>query len=63
MGRWLGGNTAAIILTESFVSHLCIVLFAGLVVCIEAGLSILRAPNPETPNGEVEPLDRLPSAF
>lgn len=43
--------------------HLYAVLFCGLSVCIEAGLSILRTPNTEVDEGETEHLDRLPPAF
>ena len=45
------------------MGHLYTILFAGLAVCIEAGLSILRAPDPEVEHGQIEALDRLPPAF
>jgi hypothetical protein len=45
------------------MSHLYILFFSGLAVCIEAGLVILRTPNPEVANGEIEAFDRLPCAF
>lgn len=45
------------------MSHVYILFFAGLAVCIEAGLIILRTPNPEVADGETETLERLPPAF
>jgi hypothetical protein len=50
-------------LTERPVTHLYIVLFGCMVMCIEAGLSVLRTPNPEVAAGETEAFDRLPPAF
>ncbi|OIQ66089.1 hypothetical protein GALL_523450 [mine drainage metagenome] len=46
------------------MAHLYVILFAGLAVCIEAGLSILRTPNRDAADGdEAEQFDRLPPAF
>lgn len=45
------------------MANLYVVLFAGLVVCIEAGRLILRTPNLEVEDGETEHFDRLPPSF
>lgn len=45
------------------MNTLFVLIFSSLAVCIEAGLFILRTPNPEVAKGEPEAFDRLPSAF